>query len=184
MSTTYVFLAPGFEEIEAIAPVDLMRRAGIDVMTVAVGESRHVTGAHGITVEADLLLGDEDMSDADLLVAPGGMPGAKNLADSDKLCALFKAQAARGALVAAICAAPAVLLSHIGVLKGKNATCYPGFDDDLRAGGATYVSDERVVRDDNIITANGPSSAIPFGLALVEALRPRHSREVAAGILL
>lgn len=184
MSTTYVFLAPGFEEIEAIAPVDLMRRAGIDVMTVAVGESRHVTGAHGVTIEADLLLDDEDMSDADLLVAPGGMPGAKNLADSAKVCRLFKAQVERGALVGAICAAPAVLLARIGVLDGKKATCYPGFDDDLTALGATYVADERVVRDGNIITSNGPSSALLFGLALVEALRPRHSAEVAAGILL
>ncbi|MCM1163685.1 MAG: DJ-1/PfpI family protein [Muribaculaceae bacterium] len=184
MSTTYVFLAPGFEEIEAIAPVDLMRRAGIDVMTVAVGESRHVTGAHGITVEADLLIDDEDMGNADLLVAPGGMPGAKNLAASPEVCQLFKTQAEQGRLVAAICAAPAVLLAHIGILKGLKATCYPGFDDDLRAGGATYVTDERVVRDGNIITSNGPSSALQFGLALVEALRPLHSREVAAGILM
>lgn len=184
MPTTYVFLAEGFEEIEALAPVDLMRRAGIDVMTVAVGESRHVTGAHGITVEADLLLGDEDMSQADLLVAPGGMPGAANLAADPKVCALFKAQADRGACVAAICAAPAVLLAPLGILDGRKATCYPGFDDDLRAHGATYDADSRVVRDGNVITSNGPSSAIPFGLALIEAVRPRHSAEVAAGILM
>lgn len=182
MSTTYLFLAPGFEEIEAITPVDLLRRAGIDVMTVAVGESRHVTGAHGITVEADLLLDDEDMTDAEMLIAPGGMPGAANLAASSKVCALFKAQAGRGAFVAAICAAPAVLLAPLGILEGKSATCYPGFEDDLIANGANHV-DTRVVRAGNVITANGPSSAIPFALALVDALRPRKDAEVAAGLL-
>ena len=159
--TTYLFLAEGFEEIEALTPVDLLRRAGIDIMTVAVGESRHVTGAHGVTIEADLLLDDEDMSDAEMLIAPGGMPGAKNLADSPKVCALFKAQAERGAYVAAICAAPAVLLAPLGILDGRKATCYPG----------------------NIITSNGPSSAIPFALALIEALRPGSAAGVAAGIL-
>ena len=82
--STYLFLAEGFEEVEALTPVDLLRRAGVDVMTVAVGEFRQVTGAHGITVEADLLLDDEDMTDAEMLIAPGGMPGAKNLADSHK----------------------------------------------------------------------------------------------------
>lgn len=183
MSTTYLFLAPGFEEIEALTPVDLLRRAGIDIMTVAVGETRSVTGSHGITVEADLLLSDEDMSAAEMLIAPGGMPGAKNLFDNPAVCSLFKAQAARGGLVAAICAAPAVLLAPLGVVSGRRATCYPGFEDDLCAGGAGFV-EERVVRDGNVITANGPSSAIPFAIALIEALRPRHSAEVAAGILL
>ncbi len=184
MSTTYIFLADGFEEIEALTPVDLLRRAGVDVMTVAVGEFREVTGAHGITVEADLLLDDEDMADADLLVAPGGMPGAKNLADSRKVCELFRHQAERGALVAAICAAPAVLLAPLGITAGKRATCYPGFEEALTAGGATHVGDERVVRDSNVITANGPSSAIPFALALVDALVPGKAAEVAAQILL
>ncbi len=181
--TTYLFLAEGFEEIEALTPVDLLRRAGIDIMTVAVGESRHVTGAHGVTIEADLLLDDEDMSDAEMLIAPGGMPGAKNLAESPKVCALFKAQAERGAYVAAICAAPAVLLAPLGILDGRKATCYPGFEAPLAANGATHVEGERVVRDGNVITSNGPSSAIPFALALIEALRPGSAAGVAAGIL-
>jgi len=184
MSTTYLFLAEGFEEVEALTPVDLLRRAGVDVMTVAVGEFRQVTGAHGITVEADLLLDDEDMAEAELLVAPGGMPGASNLAASRKVADLFTRQAARGGLVAAICAAPAVLLAPLGILEGKKATCYPGFEEGLKSGGAEYVKEERVVRDANVITSNGPSSAIPFALALIEALKPGKSAEVAAGILL
>lgn len=181
--STYLFLAEGFEEVEALTPVDLLRRAGVDVMTVAVGEFRQVTGAHGITVEADLLLDDEDMTDAEMLIAPGGMPGAKNLADSHKVCELFKAQAARGGYVAAICAAPAVLLAPLGILDGKKATCYPGFEEPLAQHGATHVAGERVVRDGNVITSNGPSSAMPFALALVDALCPGSAKEVADGIL-
>ena len=182
MSTTYLFLAPGFEEIEALTPVDLLRRAGVDVQTVAVGETRYVTGAHVVTVEADLLLADEDMTEAEMLIAPGGMPGAQNLYESPQVRRLFERQAERGAHVAAICAAPAVLLAQIGVLSGKKATCYPGFEKMLKDGDATYIN-ERVVTDGNIITANGPSSAMPFALALVEALRPGESAKVAAGLL-
>lgn len=182
MSTTYLFLAPGFEEIEALTPVDLLRRAGVDVQTVAVGETRYVTGAHGVTVEADLLLADEDMTEADMLIAPGGMPGAQNLYDSQRVRQLFERQAARGAYVAAICAAPAVLLAAIGVLKGKNATCYPGFEKMLEEGGATH-REGRVVADGNIITANGPASAMAFALALVDALLPGKADEVGRGLL-
>ena len=164
--TTYLFLAEGFEEIEALTPVDLLRRAGIDIMTVAVGESRHVTGAHGVTIEADLLLDDEDMSDAEMLIAPGGMPGAKNLADSPKVCALFKAQAERGAYVAAICAAPSILAS-LGLLEGRNATAHAGFQDQL---AGAIVHDEEVVVDGNITTSYGLGGAIPFALELVRQL--------------
>lgn len=185
MATSYIFLAPGFEESEAIFPLDLMRRAGIDVLTVAVAHDRYVTGSHGITIEADLLLEDEDMSEAEMLIAPGGMPGASNLYDSPKVRKLFTAQAARGGMVAAICAAPSVLLGQLGVLEGKKAICYPGFEDNLEKGGAEVAKGERVVRDGNVITANGPSSAIPFGLELVEAIAGKDAREqVARQILL
>lgn len=181
--TTYLFLAEGFEEIEALTPVDLLRRAGIDIMTVAVGESRHVTGAHGVTIEADLLLDDEDMSDAEMLIAPGGMPGAKNLADSPKVCALFKAQAERGAYVAAICAAPAVLLAPSASLTAARPPAIPVSRLLSQPMAPPMSRGERVVRDGNIITSNGPSSAIPFALALIEALRPGSAAGVAAGIL-
>ena len=185
MATAYVFLADGFEEIEALAPEDLMRRAGVKVFTVAASnDSLCVTGAHGVKVEADMALEPSAMAEADLLVCPGGMPGAANLAANEELCRLLGRQFESGRLVAAICAAPAVTLAPLGILDGKDATCYPGFEPQLQAGGATHRA-ERVVCDGNVITANGPSSAIPFGLALVEALcGAPAAAQVAAGILL
>ncbi|MCH5326283.1 MAG: DJ-1/PfpI family protein [Duncaniella sp.] len=183
MKTAYLFLAPGFEEVEAITPIDLLRRAEINVRTVAVAATRAVVGAHGIPVEADIMLSDVSLSDADMLIAPGGMPGAANLAASPEVCSLFEAQAKRGGYVAAICAAPSVLLATLGIVNGRRATCYPGFDDTLCASGAEYVR-ERVVVDGNVITANGPSSATPFALALIDILSPGSAEGVAAGILL
>lgn len=184
MSKAYLFLADGFEEIEALAPVDLMRRAGIDVTTVSVSDSPAVFGAHSIIVTPDAFMSSVALDDADLLVCPGGMPGAANLAASAPLSAALKAQAAAGRLVGAICAAPAVTLAPLGLLKGKRATCYPGFEGPLADGGASH-QEARVVVDGNIITANGPSSAIPFALALIEALEgPEAARKVADGILL
>lgn len=169
MAKAYVFLAEGFEEIEALTPVDLLRRAGVDVKFVAIGDSLQVKGANGITILADETFDAKRLEGADLLVCPGGMPGASNLAACTELGDLLKAQAQSGRLVAAICAAPAVTLAPLGILKGKNATCYPGFEPMLEENGACHKA-ERVVRDGNVITANGPSSAFPFGLALVDAL--------------
>lgn len=184
MSKAYLFLADGFEEIEALAPVDLMRRAGIDVTTVSVNDSPAVCGAHSIIVTPDAFMSNVTLDDADLLVCPGGMPGASNLAACAPLAEALKSQAASGRLVGAICAAPAVTLAPLGILAGKQATCYPGFEAALADGGAAH-QDTRVVVDGNIITANGPSSAIPFALALVEALEGiDKARQVAAGILL
>lgn len=184
MAIAYVFLADGFEEIEALAPVDLMRRAGINVITMSIYDVPSATGAHGITVEADSNFLPKQIEDADLLVCPGGMPGAANLAANGVLCELLRRQHAAGRLVGAICAAPAVTLAPLGILDGKEATCYPGFESALAEHGATHRA-ERVVRDGNVITANGPSSAIPFGLALVEALCGKETADqVAAGILL
>lgn len=184
MGKIYLFLADGFEDIEALTPVDFMRRAGLDVVTVSVNPTLQVKSSHGVTMLADKLLAEVDTSGASMLVAPGGMPGAANLAASEGVCDAFKAQAARGGYVAAICAAPAVLLAGLGILKGRSATCYPGFDPKLVEGGADYMA-ERIVVDGNIITANGPSSATQFALALVEALAGLPAaREVAKGILL
>lgn len=184
MSKAYIFLADGFEEIEALAPVDLLRRAGVNVSTVSITQQKEVTGAHGVTVAADTVIADADASDVDLIVCPGGMPGAANLAACEELNRMIRAQHASGRYIAAICAAPAVTLSPLGILSGKNATCYPGFEKALSEARAIHTA-ERVVRDGNIITSNGPSSAIQFGLALVEALCGADTaKTVASGILL
>lgn len=184
MEKTYLFLADGFEETEALATVDLLRRAGVKVEMVSINETVAVKGAHDIEVAADRVLGEEDMSDAKMLICPGGMPGAANLAANAKVCELLSAQHQRGGKVAAICAAPAVVLAPLGIVDGYDATCYPGFEEGLTAGGA-YHKNQRVVVDRDVITANGPSSVIPFALSIIEALKGQDAADqVAAGILL
>lgn len=179
----YVFLADGFEEIEAIATVDLLRRAQIDTVTISTGDSMTVVGAHGVNVKADIMLCDGMLPEAEMLVCPGGMPGASNLAANGVLSDMLRKQAAGHGYIAAICAAPAVTLAPLGLLKGRKATCYPGFEEQLQVAGATHEAG-RVVVDDNIITANGPSSAIPFALALITALKGKEAADsVAAGLL-
>lgn len=183
MDKTYLFLADGFEEIEALATVDLLRRAGIDVETVSINPTLAVLGAHNIEVAADILL--KDCKDgARMYIVPGGMPGAKNLADNANVCRLLSAQHEAGGKIAAICAAPAVVLAPLGILDGYDATCYPGFEEGVTAGGAHHKN-QRVVVDRNVITANGPSSAIPFALSIIEALKDQDAADkVASGILL
>ena len=163
----YMFLANGFEEIEALCPLDLLRRAGIAVTTVGVGGAEYVMGAHGICVQADLP--DTMYRDAapEMVILPGGMPGAKNLDNSRVVDAVLRAASATGGYLAAICAAPMVL-GHRGYLEGKRAICYPGFEGELK--GAT-LADERVVTDGRVITAAGMGVALEFGLALVTALK-------------
>ena len=156
----YIFLADGFEEIEALTPVDVFRRAGLDTLTVSITEKHTVVGSHGIAVSADALLADTDLSDADLLLLPGGMPGTKHLAACKPLCDAVVAQANAGKPVAAICAAPSVL-GGLGLLNGKEAVCYPGFEGALT--GAT-VSAKKVVRNGNIVTAAGMGVALDFSL--------------------
>ena len=159
----YLFLAPGFEETEAICPLDLMKRGGLEVKTVAVGtKDLFVTSTRGVTVKADLLL--EDLSDSapEGVILPGGMPGADNLNISE-VHEMLHACNERGGLVAAICAAPYVLGLQ-GLLEGKKAVCYPGFEDRLL--GAVRVQ-MPVVKDGNILTAVGMGASIPFGLAIV-----------------
>lgn len=167
-----VFLANGFEEIEALTPVDLLRRAGAQVLTVAVEQGgacgREVMGAHGIPVLADVAQRDFVLSEQpDMVVLPGGMPGAANLDDSPLVDGVLYTAAERGAYLAAICAAPLVL-GHRGYLKGVRATCYPGFENEL--DGAVVTGVRGVVRDGSIITASGMGCATAFSLALVEAL--------------
>lgn len=161
----YLFLAEGFEEIEALAPLDLMRRAGLSVTTVGVG-STAITGAHGIIVKADLLDSQYRDERPELILLPGGMPGTLNLASSEVVVEAIQAAARSGAYLAAICAAPSIL-GDMGLLRGKEATCYPGFED--RLTGAT-LSQRRVVRDGSIITAAGMGVALELGFRLVELL--------------
>lgn len=166
MKTAYVFLADGFEEIEALATVDILRRAGVEVTTVSINPTPVVTGAHGVPVSADALLTDDSFENADLLVLPGGMPGAANLDANEKLCTLLNTYAEAGKMTGAICAAPMVL-GHLGLLVGKKATCYPGFESHLE--GADYTA-AMVEKDGQIITGKGPAAVFPFAFALAEAL--------------
>lgn len=162
----FVFLAPGFEESEAICPIDILRRAELDVVTVSISDDREVTGAHGITVKADVSLAQLPVCHPEAIVLPGGMPGTLNLEASVALRERVRQAYDEGAYICAICAAP-MILGKMGLLEGKKATCYPGFEQHL--AGATVGG--RVQKDKNIITACGMGAANEFGLAIVEALK-------------
>lgn len=180
MKKAIVFLADGFEEMEALGTVDILRRGGIAVTTVSITDSRAVRGAHGITVTADETIGEATLTEADALVLPGGMPGAANLNSSEKVREALLKQYREGRIVAAICAAPMVL-GGLGLLKGRKATCYPGFEPKLIGAD---VTGEAVEVSDNVITGKGPGLVYGFGLALVAALKnDAVSEEVAAGLL-
>lgn len=163
-----ILLAEGFEETEAVAVIDVLRRAELEVETLGV-ERKNPRGSHGITVEADALLGERAGARYAMIVLPGGMPGAATLRDHPGAQALVRAHAASGAYLAAICAAP-IALARAGALEGKRATCYPGFEDQL--GGAVFEA-SAVVRDGRVVTSRGPGTALLFALALVEALCDR-----------
>lgn len=164
MQKTAIFLADGFEEIEALTVVDLLRRAGIDITMVSIMEGRNVYGSHRIAVEADTVLDGFDFSDIDMIILPGGQPGTRNLFACQKLKDRINEFNAEGRMLAAICAAPTVY-GMMGLLDGKKATCYPGCEADLT--GAEYLTEE-VVKDGNFITSRGMGTAIPFGLAIIE----------------
>lgn len=158
MAKVYEFLANGFEEIEALAPVDIFRRGGLEVKTVSVTGSELVESSHGVTVKADLLFEDGNFTDADLLMLPGGMPGSTNLNAHEGVRNALKAQYNAGKRVAAICAAPMVLGS-IGILEGKRATCSPGFQTYLT--GATYTGN--LFEEDGLVTTGeGPAASLPY----------------------
>lgn len=183
MKQSYIFLATGFEEIEALATADVLRRAGINAVLVSIYDTLQVEGAHGIVVNVDCTMSQIDCKDAEWLICPGGLPGADNLVNHAPLAEALKAHAAAGGRIAAICASPAVVLAPLGLLAGRKATCYPGFENALVAGGATPEA-ARVVVDGNVITGNGPSSSIAFGLAIVEAtLGADAAQTVASGML-
>lgn len=162
----YVFLAPGFEEIEALTVVDILRRCKLPVQTVSITESLSVTGSHSITVTADLLFAQADTDTAEALILPGGIPGADHLQAFTPLAeALVKADT-EGRIIAAICAAPRVL-GALGLCRGKKAACYPGYEPELL--GAVPLTDP-VVQDGNLITSRGAGTAADFAFALADAL--------------
>lgn len=182
MKTSFLFLAAGFEEIEALTAVDVLRRAGIPVKTVSITQSLQVTGAHGITVKADVLYDNTLFDGPEWLILPGGMPGAENLYDFAPLQGLLENQVkSKGGRIAAICAAPAVVLGQLGLLKGIKATCYPGFEEKME--GAEVVN-APVAVDGKFVTGNGPSNALIWALEIVrQTLGEQIATEVGAGML-
>ena len=177
----YMFLAEGFEETEALAPLDLLRRAGLEVVTVGVG-GKNVVGAHGIPVLADIADKELDIGACPIeaVILPGGMPGTLNLDASEKVHMAVDAAVGSGAIIAAICAAP-LILGQKGLLSGKEAICYPGFEDKLKGA---RISEKKVVRDGNVITAKGMGAAVEFGLELISALQdPEAADKIKSAIM-
>ena len=168
----YLFLAEGFEEVEALCPLDLLRRAGLEVKTVGVGGSQ-ITGAHGITVCADMTDGEFCDAAPQMVILPGGMPGTLNLDASITVHHAIDAVCACGGYLAAICAAPSILGKR-GLLQGRHAVCYPGFEEQLQGA---QIRESRVAIDGHIITAAGMGAALEFGLALVEQFCGRETAD-------
>lgn len=191
MKGTYIFLADGFEVSEALTTVNMLRRGGINVKTVSIYDDRIVTSSNKIPVIADMAFGEFKASTSfgpclptDVMIFPGGMPGSANLAAFSKLMDIMKQHAAEGGTIAAICAAPSVVLSLLPDLEGRKMTCYDGFEDALIRKGAEYVQ-EGVVVDGNIITGRGPGWAVDFGLAILAHVKGQAAADkVKAGLML
>ena len=169
----YEFLAEGFELVEAMTPVDMLRRAGADIKTVSITEKKPVTASNGVTVIADTVISDLPDILPDMIILPGGMPGSSNLRASGKVCDLVTVCAEKDIPIAAICAAP-YILGELGILKGKEAICYPGFEDKLTGA---VISDKKCVRDGSIITAAGMGAALAFSSEIVSLLYGRDKAE-------
>jgi 4-methyl-5(b-hydroxyethyl)-thiazole monophosphate biosynthesis len=173
MDKVYVFLADGFEEIEGLTVVDLLRRAQIDTAMVSITGQKRVTGSHGIVIEADLLFEELKEQEGTAFVLPGGMPGTRYLAAHEGLAGVLTRAAAQGKLVAAICAAPSVL-GGLGLLNGHKAVCYPGFGDQLIGA---EVTGHAVEVSGNIITSRGMGTAIEFALTLVAQMKDQQTAD-------
>ncbi len=182
MKQSFLFLAAGFEEVEALTVVDVLRRAGIEIKTVSITNSLQVCGAHGISVKADVLYDDTLFDDPDWLILPGGMPGAENLYEFAPLQGLLERQAKSShGRIAAICAAPAVVLGRLGLLRNESATCYPGFEGELNCRKAI---DAPVVVSGKFVTGNGPANALLFALNIVrESIGEQEAVRTANGML-
>lgn len=182
MGNVYLFLADGFEDLEALSVVDVARRAGLSIRTVSISDSKAVTSSHGVTMQADELFNAETIChDAEMIVLPGGMPGAANLADHEGLRKLILGFCAANRPMAAICAAPMVY-GKLGLLKDKKVTCYPGFEKFLEGA---EVTGRMVEQDGNFITGKGPGAALEFAFAIVAKLAGKaKADEVKIGMLL
>lgn len=172
----YVLLGTGFEETEAIAPIDLMRRAGIKVLTVGIND-KLIYGGHGIGVEADITLDEIDLCDLEMIVLPGGLGGVKSIRESKKAMDAIRFAHENGKFVAAICAGPTIL-AQLGITDGLEAVCYPGCEEDM--GSANMIT-APCVRSGNVITGTSAGCAVPFGLALVAALKGQAEANRIAG---
>ena len=169
----YMLLGTGFEETEAVAPLDLLRRAGVQVLTVGVN-GKHIAGSHGIVVEADITIGEMDLTNMEMIIIPGGLGGVSSLRASEAALAALRFGWENGKYVAAICAGPTIL-ADMGITDGLRATCYPGHEKYM--GSAKMQENAAVVTDGKLITGTSAGCAIPFGLALVEALKGKEAAE-------
>ena len=182
MSKVYIFFADGFEDIEGLTVVDLMRRAGIDIQTVSIKETKEIRTSHGIDLLTDRTFGECDFSDADMLVIPGGMPGTKYLAGYKPLTDLLTDFNSKGKKIAAICAAPSVF-SGLGFLRNRKATSYPSFME-IIAGDGAQTSEDSVVVDGNITTSRGLGTAVDFALSLISQLEnDEKAKEIAESVV-
>lgn len=180
MSKIGIFMANGCEEIEGLTVVDILRRGGVEVLTISITDCAQVTGSHFVTFRTDTVKSAVTFSKLDGVVLPGGMPGTLNLGADETVGRVIKEFADSGRLVAAICAAPSVL-GAAGLLNGKNAVCHPGFEEKLIGAN---TSEDPVMRDGNIITSRGMGTAIPFGLAILEYLKgPEAVEQVRKGLV-
>jgi 4-methyl-5(b-hydroxyethyl)-thiazole monophosphate biosynthesis len=181
MAKVYVFLADGFEEIEALIPIDVLRRGGVNVVTVSISKTLTVESLSGIKMKADILFNQGDYTDADLLMLPGGKPGAANLMSCSGLRKALLSQFAAGKMISAICASPAVVLAPLGILKNRQATCYPAppFFNVLIENGANYTGDEVAV-DGNIITAGGAASSFLYAFEILSQLTSKENAQKIA----
>lgn len=173
MKKVYQFLATGFEEVEALIPLDVLKRGGVDCTLVSVEQSREVTSSHGVRITADMTISEANLDDADMLLLPGGMPGSVNLGQNAAVRAAIDRQNKAGELIGAICAAPMVL-GEMGLLQGKKATCYPGFEEHLL--GADYTAG-LVEQSGNIVTGRGPAAAFPYAYHILSILTDKETAE-------
>lgn len=185
MKGVYIFLANGFEDIEALSTLDVLRRGGVDVKTVSVLRDKFVTSSHKVTVVADMTYGEfkaevqfDGTDESDVMIFPGGMPGTKNLAENGEIINFMRLHYAEGGTVAAICAAPGLVVSQLPSLEGKHFTCFDGFEDAPIARGGIYEKKPAVI-DGNLITGRGAGCAVEFGLAILSHLK---GEETAASV--
>lgn len=180
MKKAVVFLADGCEMVEALTPVDLLRRAGAEVVTMSINGKEQIVSSHQVEIKADKKFDAAEAKEADIVILPGGMPGTKNLGAHEGVCNVVKERFTHGKYIAAICAAPSVF-GQLGLLKGKKAVCYPSFEEKLE--GAQVLT-EKAVMDGNVITSRGMGTAIPFGLTIIEALFDKNKAdEIAKSIV-